>query len=59
MKRRQFLAISTGSLIITATSATIGTAAADNLDHVDYTRDAYEQALASGEPFLLDFYASW
>ena len=59
MKRRQFLAISTGSLIITATSATIGTAAANDLNHVDYTRDAYEQALASGEPFLLDFYASW
>ena len=24
-----------------------------------YNREAYEKALASGEPFLLDFYAPW
>lgn len=26
---------------------------------VDYTRAAYERALAGGEPFLLDFFAPW
>jgi len=26
---------------------------------VDYTRETYEAALASGEPFLLDFAATW
>jgi hypothetical protein len=26
---------------------------------VAYSRAAYEQALGSGEPFILDFYASW
>ena len=27
--------------------------------HVKYGREAYEQALASGKPLLLDFYAEW
>ena len=27
--------------------------------HLQYSRELYEQALASREPFLLDFYASW
>jgi len=26
---------------------------------VAYSRQIYDQALASGEPFLLDFFASW
>lgn len=26
---------------------------------VDYTRAAYDAALAGGEPFLLDFFAPW
>ena len=56
MNRRQFLAISTTSMLATAISTN---AAADEQTHVEYSRDAYEQALASGEPFMLDFYASW
>ena len=27
--------------------------------HVDYSREAYERAIASGEPLLLDFYTEW
>ena len=26
---------------------------------LNYTPDVYQQALDSGEPFLLDFYAAW
>ena len=52
MKRRQFLPIP-------ALASFAGIALADDATHVEYTREAYEQALASGEPFMLDFYASW
>jgi len=58
MNRRQFLAYSAGTLVIGATATAVATAA-DDQSHVEYSRDAYEQALASGEPFMLDFYASW
>ena len=27
--------------------------------YVDYSREAYERAVASGEPLLLDFYTEW
>ena len=27
--------------------------------HVDYSREAYERAVASGKPLLLDFYTEW
>lgn len=53
MKRRQFLAIPALALLTDAVSA------ADGASSVEFTREAYEQALASGEPFMLDFYASW
>ncbi len=56
MNRRHFLALTTGSIISTAISTT---ATADDQAHVEYSREVYEQALASGKPFLLDFYASW
>lgn len=26
---------------------------------IDYTPEIFEQAIAAGEPFMLDFYASW
>ncbi len=26
---------------------------------VEYSRKAYDQALASGKPFMLDFFADW
>ncbi len=52
MKRRQFLAMS-------AIAPFAGVALAEDAKHEDYTREAYEQALATGEPFLLDFSAPW
>ena len=27
--------------------------------HIEYSREAYERAVASGEPLLLDFYTEW
>lgn len=53
MQRRQFLAIPALALLTDLAIADGETG------HVEYTREAYEQALASGEPFMLDFYASW
>ena len=53
MNRRQALA---AALTILAAPAA---GAAGEAIHVPFTQDAYEQALASGEPLLLDFYASW
>ena len=52
MKRRQFLAIS-------AAAPFAGIALADGANYVEYTREAYEQAVASGEPFLLEFTSTW
>jgi len=52
MKRRQFLALSTLAL---ATSPTW----AGGSNRVDFSPEVYQKALESGEPFLLDFSASW
>ncbi len=52
MKRRQFLAIPALAVFAEAVSA-------EDASYVEYSREAYEQALASGEPFMLDFYATW
>ena len=52
MKRRQMLCASALALIAPAALA-----AGDG--KVEYSREIYEQALASGEPFLLDFFAPW
>jgi hypothetical protein len=52
MQRRRFLC--TPALLLATPLAT-----ADAPYHVDYTPEAYAQALASGEPLLLDFYAPW
>ena len=54
MNRRQMLSASAVALLV-AGNASLAAAVA----HEPYTREAYEKALASGEPFLLDFYASW
>lgn len=53
MKRRQILA-----LPLLAAAAALRPASADDA-FIEYSRELYEQALASGEPFMLDFYASW
>ena len=52
MKRRQFLAIP-------ALALTTKIALADGANIVEYSREAYEQALASGEPFMLSFTSTW
>ena len=52
MKRRLFLAIP--ALAITARHAM-----ADEAKQLEFTREAYEQALQSGEPFMLSFTSTW
>ena len=55
MRRRSFCMLAAA---IASALPTAPTLAAD--EHtVDYTRAAYDGALASGEPFLLDFFAPW
>lgn len=54
MNRRGFLSISALAL-----SSPAGIASAADVVREEYSRELYEQALASGEPFLLDFYANW
>ena len=56
MDRRKFLvaaAVSAGSAEVMLSSV----AAADEFS--DYSRTRYEENLASGKPFMLDFFASW
>lgn len=54
MRRRQVLAIPALALFSAAT-----TAVAKEDGYVEYTAKAYNEALESGKPFMLDFYASW
>ena len=54
MNRRQML--STLALPLAAACPRVF---ADGRNHVNYSRATYDQALASGEPFLLDFFAPW
>lgn len=56
MKRRQFLALSTLTL---ATSVATSPVWAGGSSQVEFTKEAYQKALNSGEPFMLDFAASW
>lgn len=54
MNRRRFISASGAALAaaaLPAMAAPQGT--------VPYSRAVYTKALASGEPFLLDFYADW
>lgn len=52
MKRRQFLTIPLLAGFATSSLA-------EDALMEDYNRETYEQVLASGEPLLLDFAASW
>ena len=52
MNRRTLLKCCAG-LAVVACNNSMATGA------VNYSREIYEAALASGEPFLLDFTASW
>ena len=54
MHRRQFLAAAAIAPLVTTLNVQAG---GGNI--VNYTREKYEAALASGEPFILDFYAPW
>ena len=54
MNRRQALSAALATLFVAP-----AVRAAGDLIHVPFSRDAYDRALASGEPLLLDFYASW
>lgn len=58
MKRRQLLA-GGGSLLLSTTLLGTAPLSAAKIEHESYSRDSYEQALADGKPFMLDFYASW
>lgn len=52
--RRCFISASAAALLAAGLPAI---AAPEGL--VPYSRDVYTKALASGEPFMLDFYADW
>ena len=52
MKRRQFLALST--LALAGSPVRAGSSIM-----VEFTKEAYQKALDSGEPFMLDFAATW
>ena len=54
MNRRTMLKSCVAGLAIVAGKAPL---AAEGW--ADYTRETYEAALASGEPFILDFAATW
>ena len=53
MNRRELLAAA-AALAFVAPGARAG-----DTSHVKYSREAYEQAVASGKPLLLDFYTEW
>jgi hypothetical protein len=54
MNRRQLLSAFALALTVAAPRVFAGDA-----HTVEYTRQVYEQALASGKPFMLDFFAEW
>ena len=54
MNRRQFLTASGIALALGKSAIVSGSE-----QHTPYSREAYEQALASGKPFMLDFFAPW
>lgn len=55
MKRRQVLRTPVLALAVAAAPSVL----AGGGDKVDFSRAVYDEAIASGEPFMLDFYASW
>lgn len=54
MNRRQLLSASALALAVIAPKLFAAEGHA-----VAYSRELYDQALASGKPFMLDFFASW
>lgn len=57
MKRRQLLA-GAGAVLLGSAFGTDRVSAAD-VAHEPYSRESYEKAVADGQPFMLDFFASW
>lgn len=55
MNRRELLAAA-AALAFAAPGARAG---GKPQPHVDYSPEAYERAVASGKPLLLDFYTEW
>ena len=53
MNRRELLTV---SVALAVTGPTLW---AGEVEHVAYERQAYEQAVASDKPLMLDFYAHW
>ena len=53
MNRRQLLSAAALAFLVPLSARARG------LSHAKYSRDAYEKALSSGEPLLLDFFAEW
>ena len=53
MNRRELLAAA-AALAFVAPGARAG-----DKSHVEYSPEAYKEALASGKPLLLDFYTEW
>lgn len=58
MHRRKFL-VGVGTGVGAALGGSSMSLAAGEVAHKPYTRLAYDKRLSSGEPFLLDFFASW
>lgn len=57
MKRRSFLSATMSvALLAPLTSAPV---LAAEPNHQPYSYENYQQALASGQPFMLDFFATW
>ena len=54
MKRRKLLSLPLVGLAFSNAAVRAGTA-----EFSKYSRSAYDQAMAAGEPLLLDFYAGW
>lgn len=54
MERRTLLSLPLGAFVLSSGAASAGPAVFES-----YTRAAYDQAMAAGEPLLLDFYAGW
>ena len=53
MNRRELLTVA-AAIAFVAPGARAG-----DMSQVTYSREAYEQAVASGKPLLLDFYTEW
>ena len=54
MNRRQLLAAAAIAPLVTTLNVQAGGG-----NTVNFTREKYEAALASGQPFILDFFAPW